>query len=155
MPSAPVGRNLLVVGIFSFFLMGQLGGSLALNSEPYPLVRMPGFGDAPDKDGKFPVEIASVSLTYDDGTTIHPHVAEFMNNFRYSSSVYSFNYMFKDNDNAMIDDEVTSWMYDTAKKLHPESKPTYIDVCWFKAEVNIKSAEYENKTACDGQRINL
>lgn len=151
-----IGRPLVAVIAFATLLPAQLGVSLLAGHEPYPTIRMPGFGDAPTAEGFFPTQLTRVSIEYEDGTNLTPHVADLMKDFRYSSSVPSFNYLFKDDSRwEAARPEVEPWLYSTVHALHPTSRPTTVSICWYRADVDVWTSEYVNSSECERRKIDL
>ena len=155
MPTSKLSRRALVVVAFLSALVVQSGVSFAVEPEPYPAIKMPTFADAPKASGIFPTSVVSLTITYQDGSTITPHVSEVFDEFRFSSARYSLDYLFKPGADRPIDSEVTEWLAANARDLAPGKVPDRIDMCWQKADLDIRSAEYENLSPCEAVRIEL
>ncbi len=136
-------------------LVIQAGISFIVEPEPYPAVRMPSFGSAPNKSNMFPTDVASVKITYSDGTTLEPHVSELLSSFRFSSARYSFDYVFKPGSPGTPDQEVITWLAGQARELAGGKNPKQIEMCWYKTELDIRSATYKNIGECDAVVIKL
>ena len=110
MSAAKLSKRSIITFSFIVALVVQAGLSFIPDQEPYPAIRMPSFGSAPNKAGMFPTVIATADITYSDGTTLSPHVTELFQDFRFSSARYSFDYMFKPGGGGNPDEETISWL---------------------------------------------
>lgn len=155
MSSSQLSKRGLLTIAFVGALVVQAGVSFALEDEPYPGIRMPAFGSAPNRAGMFPTVVATAKITYADGTTLEPHVTELMNDFRFSSARYSFDYMFKPDSTVEPDSEVLAWLSAGARELGDGKEPERIDLCWTKTDLDIRSASYENASECESTVIDL
>ncbi|ELT45959.1 hypothetical protein [Arthrobacter nitrophenolicus] len=155
MSSPKLSRRALITIAFIGALVVQAGVSFASEDEPYPGIRMPSFGSAPNQAGLFPTVAVSATITYADGTTLEPHVTELMNDFRFSSARYSFDYMFKPGSTVTPDSEVLAWLSNEARELGGGKKPERIDLCWRKTDLDIRTATYSNAAACESRVIDL
>jgi hypothetical protein len=155
MPTSKLSRRALLTVAFGVALVVQAAVSFVVEPEPYPAIKMPSFGDAPKSSGIFPTSIASATITYTDGSTLTPHISELLDDFRFSSAQYSFDYVFKPGSGRAADPEVTEWLAARARELAPGRVPDRVDMCWQKAALNIRSAEYESLTPCESVRIKL
>ncbi|MEX5263389.1 hypothetical protein RF640_05065 [Kocuria sp. CPCC 205231] len=155
MSNSKISRNLIVVALFGLFLVTQLAMSSIVDPEPYPTIRMPGFGAAPDSNGMFDTKAVDISIHYEDGVTINPHVADVMRGFRYSSATHSFNYVFSESEISRVDKEVAEWLAARATDLRPHSSPSYVEICWYSFQLDISTVEEVDATPCELRRVNL
>lgn len=155
MPSSKLSKRAAITVAFIGALVVQAGVSFALEQEPYPGIRMPSFGSAPNRAGMFPTVVATTKITYADGSMLEPHVTELMNDFRFSSARYSFDYMFKPGSTVEPGPEVLTWLSAEARELGGGKEPKRIDMCWTKTDLDIRTASYENAGECELTVINL
>lgn len=155
MPTSKLSRRALITVAFLSALVVQAGVSFVVEPEPYPAVKMPAFGDAPKPSGLFRTSVASITITYKDGSTLTPPVSELFDDFRFSSARYSLDYVFKPDSGRTADAEVIEWLTRNARDLASGKDPQHIDMCWKVADLNIRSAEYENVSPCTTARIEL
>ncbi|WP_309074495.1 hypothetical protein [Paenarthrobacter sp.] len=155
MSAAKLSKRSIITLSFIVALVVQAGLSFIPDQEPYPAIRMPSFGSAPNKAGMFPTVIATADITYSDGTMLSPHVTELFQDFRFSSARYSFDYMFKPGGGGNPDEETISWLSNEARELGGGRTPEQISLCWKKADLDIRSATYENISPCETRVIEL
>lgn len=155
MPTAKLSKRALVLVAFVGALVVQAGASFIIEPEPYPAVRMPSFGSAPNKAGIFPTVAATAKITFTDGTTLEPHVSELMNDFRFSAARYSFDYMFKPTSSVEPDQEVLDWLAGEARELGGGREPDRIDMCWRKNDLDIRTGTYSRVGECESTVIKL
>lgn len=155
MSSAKLTKRAIITLAFVGALVVQAGVSFALKNEPYPGIRMPAFGSAPNRAGMFPTVVASAKITYADGTMLEPHVTELMKDFRFSSARYSFDYMFKPGSSVKPDQEVLTWLSAEARELGGGKEPVSIDMCWTNVDLDIRTASYNYTGECESTVINL
>ncbi|MCP2047872.1 UNVERIFIED_ORG: hypothetical protein J3D58_001944 [Paenarthrobacter nicotinovorans] len=155
MPTAKLSKRSFITLLFVAALVVQAGLSFIPAQEPYPAIRMPSFGSAPNSEGLFPTVIATVDINYSDGTTLSPHVTELLRDFKFSSARYSFDYMFKPGGGGNPDGETIEWLSNQAKELGEGKTPERLTLCWKKADLNIRTATYENISPCESKVIDL
>lgn len=155
MPAPKLGRKALIAALFLAALVVQAGVSFVLEPEPYPAVKMPSFGDAPNASGIFPTTVASLIVSYKDGTSLTPHVTELFSDFRFSSARYSLDYLFKPGSGRPVDAEVLQWLDASARKLAPGKLPERIDMCWQKTDLDVRDGTYKSMSPCESVRITL
>lgn len=158
--SRTTGRRLVVVLALGLGLLVQGAYSFLVVPEPYPAIRMPSFGGAPDAQGLFPTTIVDITITYRDGTELNPGVEDLMGQFRHSAQRRSLDFVFLPENNEAgprpVDDpEVRSWLADRATVLGGGREPESVRFCWRAGDVDVHTGGYVNMPACELTRIAL
>lgn len=145
MPSAKLAlksrRRLLFLAAFGVFVAVQGFYSFELSPEPYPSIRMPSFGVAPDTEGHFRSRVLTISIRYEDGSVVFPMASELMQDFRFSAARPSLDYMFL-GEEARVDDQVLRWLRKQGTRLGNGSEPTVITFSVRATSVDIRTAKY-------------
>lgn len=147
-------RRLTITIIFCGALLLQGIYAFVVRPEPYPAVRMPAFMQAAASDGTFPTTVATIEFSYADGSTVHPEVSELLNDFRYSVTRSSFDYMFKP-PASHVDADVLDWLRVRAMQLGNGAEPTSVTFTWRKTAVDLRTAEYLDGGATESTELEL
>jgi hypothetical protein len=152
-------RRLAVLAAVVAVLCAQGVYSFVVTPEPYPTVRMPGFGGGPTADGLFATTEVEITIGYADGSTVRPHVDELMAGIRDTARRKSLDSAFRPVDGAAgraIDDpEVVAWLRAQAERLGDGDVPRFVEMCWRDGAVDARTGRYVDQEPCDVTRIEL
>lgn len=150
--------RVLVLGGLIVLLLAQGLVSFTTSPEPYPTVRMPGFGTAPNSAGIITTTQQTVAIGYADGEVIDVSAEDLMADFRYSSVLPSLNFMFKPKKNgspAEPDAAVVDWLRGRAAALGSGGTPQYVQFTWQPVKVDIRDVGITPSSEPQVTRIEL
>lgn len=152
-------RQVIAVAALGIALLGQGLYSFATRPEPYPTVRMPGFGDAPTPSGMFANSGLEVTVRLKDGTELHPNPVDLAGDLRYSAARASLDYAFKpgadgERNPRSTDPEVLDWLSTRTMDLggQPASE---VEFCWRKAVIDITDGTVTRPGECEVATVKL
>jgi hypothetical protein len=152
-------KRAIVVAILAVVLPIQAVYAFAVEPEPYPVIRLPGFGSAPDAGGKFARVGLEISILYSDGKILSPTPHELARPVRFSSARPTLDKAFRPlangvgNPNAS-NDQVIAWLRRNASDLE-SSPPVEAVFCWRKQLVNIVDASVDRQGDCETVKVAL
>ncbi|WP_157180099.1 MULTISPECIES: hypothetical protein [unclassified Rhodococcus (in: high G+C Gram-positive bacteria)] len=152
-------RQAIAVVAFGAFLLGQGLYSFVTRPEPYPTIRMPGFGDAPTRDGQFAGSGLEITVRFEDGRELHPGPADLASDARYSSARASLDYAFRPSRSGepnprSTDPEVVDWLITRTTDLG--GRPAHeVEFCWRKAIIDIGDASVTTPDECEIAMVTL
>lgn len=152
-------RELIIVVVVAVALILQGLYSFSTRPEPYPTVRMPGFGDAPKSSGKFANNGVEISVVLANGAVLHPSPDELAGDVRYSSARPTLDYVFRPKANGernpkADDPEVIAWLSSRVAELSPVPAREVL-FCWRKRVVDISDASAELVGPCESENVAL
>ncbi|WP_382307699.1 hypothetical protein [Herbiconiux sp. UC225_62] len=147
--------RLLVVVLFAIFLAAQGALSFVTKPEPYPSIRMPGFGTSPSSDGLFSTSQTLITIRYDDGTATTPAIEELMHGVRFSVAGPAFNHVFPAAGSGQISDAVRVWLREKAFELGDGAQPMTLEICRISAHVNVQTGQIVDQTPCANTKVAL
>ncbi|MBG6184978.1 hypothetical protein IWX65_002956 [Arthrobacter sp. CAN_A214] len=127
--------------------------SFVVEPEPYPTVRMPGFGSVPKPNGSWAYTSLDVQVQYEDGSTTSPHVSELLEGMRFSSAKASASFLFGPESSGKADDETKTWLLDRAALLQSGETPVSIQFCWRKTTIDIADASVDTSVPCETTEV--
>lgn len=140
------GALLVVQGFFSFIIL----------PEPYPTIRMPGFGLAATTDGTLPVVIAHAEAIDENGSVQAISPTSLMNQFRFSTARPSYDYLFGTTSNpALITPEVKEWLRNRIEVVSGGTRAVEVRMCWQKTDVSVFDASLVRQEPCVWRAIKL
>ena len=153
-------RRVIILATLALGLAVQGIYALGASREPYPAVRMPGFGSAPSSDRLFATTTIDITIGYTDGSVRHPHLVKLMGDFRFSAVTTSADHVFHPRNNQGVvrpadDPEVRAWLAERARDIGDGTAPIYVEFCWRNGQLNVSSAQIIKSQACEMQRVNL
>ncbi|WP_146070852.1 hypothetical protein [Arthrobacter sp. B1805] len=146
-----------VWGLIGFcgFLVAQGLVSFVVEPEPYPTVRMPGFGSAPQADGTWAYTALDVRIHYEDGSSISPHISELLSGIRFSSAKASANFLLGPEASGEVDPETRQWLHERAANLNDGAEPSSVQFCWRKTTIDIADASVDTSVPCNTTEVVL
>lgn len=150
-------RQLITVLIVGVLLLAQGFYAFAVEPEPYPAIRMPGFGAAPSQDGKFTRDGLEILVRYSDGATRKPTPEALVPDVRFSSARATLDKAFRPLANGSAnpnadEQQVISWLRQNATSLSG-SQPSEVVFCWRKQIVRISDAAVSYPGNCETVRV--
>lgn len=145
-------KRITILGALIALLMIQGLYAFATEPEPYPAIRLPGFGAAPTPDGKFANEGLEITIRYADGTALRPSPDSLASDVRFSSARTTLDRAFRPLQNGTRNPnadkpEVISWLKRQASALNPSS-PKEAEFCWRTRVVEIRDGSFEYVGDC-------
>jgi hypothetical protein len=147
--------HVVVVGFFTLLLLTQGGISFLVRPEPYPTIRMPGFGYAPTRDGRVQVSFARLEAVDAGGATRTVAVSDVMRTFRFSAARPSFDYLFRDADPSRLSPAGRAWLRARIETLTDGFHPTQVRMCWQKSDVSVADASTMSEQSCTWKAVAL
>jgi hypothetical protein len=145
----------IAVAVLGLILAVQGYFALAIDPEPYPAIRMPGFSKAPSKDGTFGTTVARADVVFRDGNVLPISPTELMSQFRFSTAQPSYDYLFKSNDASLITPAVKEWLRRRIGTIHGAGLPVELRMCWQDAKVGVVDATLTEIAPCEWKSVTL
>lgn len=147
------GRLVAVVALSAVLALQGLW-SFATNPEPYPTIRLPGFGSVPNANGDFASTWLDITVTYSDGSTAQPNPVDVADNVRYSSARNTLDYAFRPAKDGRAnpraaDPVVVEWLRTRPAISESGQIPEAVTFCWRRATVHISDAEVIKEEPCE------
>lgn len=152
-------KQFAVVAVLITALLLQGLWAFATEPEPYPAVRLPGFGDAPTADGQFADSGLEIEVRYANGLTLRPTPDILASDIRFSSARPTLDEAFRPgpdgapNPNSS-NERVIAWIKKRASLL-TSSPPSEVTFCWRTRVINISDATYTYRGECELTKVRM
>lgn len=147
--------NLLIVGAFVCFLAIQGFVSFRISPEPYPVIRMPGFQTAADRDGTVETTFVRGEVDFADGGSAEVDPSAVMEPLRFSTARPTLDYILGPRSDIDLSDESIAWLRERAQIVSGRPDVTSIRFCWEPTRIDITSAQVVQKQECEWKVVEL
>ncbi len=147
--------DLLIVVGFVCFLAIQGFVSFRISPEPYPVIRMPGFQTAADRDGTVETTFVRGEVDFADGATAEIDPSSVMEPLRFSTALPTLSYILGPNSEVELSDESIAWLRERAQIVSGRVDVTSIRFCWEPARIDITSAQVAQIQECEWKVVDL
>lgn len=144
------------MGILAFgvFLFVQAAASFSVNPQPYPAVRMPRFGQAPNAAGLFASTRLDVTIHFADGEEQQVVPADLAGDVRYSEVQAMLARGFRGKQGADLDPDLRLWLANRVSALDSR-RATRVTFCWRSVAIDVAKARAAHTSPCDLTKVRL
>ncbi len=147
--------DLVVVVVFALLLLAQGYYSFRVDPEPYPVIRMPGFGNAASSEGTRTVTLVEGTVDFSDGTSSDINPMSVMETIRFSTARPTLNFAFGPQRSHHWSPEVVAWLRERVETVTGRTDASIVRFCWQHATVHIEDANVTDDGACKWTEIPL
>ena len=140
---------------FLVLLVAQGFYSFRVSPEPYPVIRMPGFGSAASADGTRSITLVSGVVDFADGTSADVNPADIMAAMRFSTARPTLDYAFDPDSTTAKSPEVLEWLRAQVEDVTGRSDADSVSFCWERAVVHVEDASVTDRSACEWTKVDL